>query len=123
MHFFRRERTLIAPTQQVRGPESAKREYRPGAIKFQAVLRPNFCAPEISTGCGVLFHSCMLQQDDMVNTLRLLPGTVLRVFRARRALLLENLALRQQLVALRRRPRGPHAVRTWEGNTGRENSV
>jgi len=76
VHFFRRERTLIAPTQQVRGPESAKREYRPGAIKFQAVLRPNFCPPEISTGCGVLFHSCMLQQDDMVNTLRLLPGTV-----------------------------------------------
>jgi hypothetical protein len=39
----------------------------------------------------------------MVNTLRLLLDTVLRVFRARRALLLENLALRQQLVALRRR--------------------
>jgi hypothetical protein len=39
----------------------------------------------------------------MVSALRLLLGTVLRLFRARRALLLENLALRQQLVALRRR--------------------
>jgi hypothetical protein len=47
--------------------------------------------------------------------LRLPLGTVSRVFRARRALLLENLALRQQLAALRRRPRGPHALRTWEG--------
>lgn len=39
----------------------------------------------------------------MVNMLRVLLGTVLRVFRSRRALFLENLALRQQLVALRRR--------------------
>ena len=39
----------------------------------------------------------------MVNRLRLLVGTVLRVFRARRAVLLENLALRQQIVVLRRR--------------------
>ena len=42
----------------------------------------------------------------MVNLFRLLLGAVLGVFRARRDLLLENLALRQQLAVLkRRRPR------------------
>src|SRR5215470_14802940 len=39
----------------------------------------------------------------MVNLFRLLLGAVLGVFRARRDLLLENLALRQQLAALKRR--------------------
>jgi putative transposase len=39
----------------------------------------------------------------MVNIFGLLLGTILRVFHARRALLLENLALRQQLAALKRR--------------------
>ena len=42
----------------------------------------------------------------MMKIFGLLLGTILRLFHARRALLLENLALRQQLVALkRRRPR------------------
>lgn len=42
----------------------------------------------------------------MVNMFRLLLGAVLGVFRAHRALLLENLALRQQLAALKQsRPR------------------
>jgi putative transposase len=42
----------------------------------------------------------------MTDTFRLLLGTVFCLFRARRSLLLENLALRQQLAALkRRRPR------------------
>ena len=39
----------------------------------------------------------------MVNLFRLLLGAVWRVFRTRRDLLLENLALRQQLAALKRR--------------------
>ena len=47
----------------------------------------------------------------MIDTLRLLLGTSLRLFCARRSLLLENLALRQQLGALkRRRPRPRLAV-------------
>ena len=42
----------------------------------------------------------------MTDTFRLLVGTILCLFRARRSLLLENLAFRQQLAALkRRRPR------------------
>jgi putative transposase len=42
----------------------------------------------------------------MTDIFKLLFGTILCLFRARRSLLLENLALRQQLVALkRRRPR------------------
>jgi len=42
----------------------------------------------------------------MIDTLVLLAGAILRLFQCRRRLLLENLALRQQLVALkRRRPR------------------
>jgi putative transposase len=42
----------------------------------------------------------------MLNTVWLPAGAILRLFRARRSLLLENFALRQQLVALkRRRPR------------------
>jgi hypothetical protein len=39
----------------------------------------------------------------MMETLGLLVGTILHLFRARRDLLLENLALRQQLAALKRR--------------------
>jgi putative transposase len=39
----------------------------------------------------------------MMETLGLLLGTILHLFRARRDLLLENLALRQQLAALKRR--------------------
>jgi len=47
----------------------------------------------------------------MTDTFRLLLGTFLCLFRTRRSLLLENLALRQQLVALnRRRPRPRLAV-------------
>src|SRR5437879_13273485 len=42
----------------------------------------------------------------MTDTFRVLLGTILCLFRARRSLLLENLVLRQQLAALkRRRPR------------------
>src|SRR6266550_3778620 len=42
----------------------------------------------------------------MTDTFRLLLGTILCLFRARRSLLLENLAFRQKLAALkRRRPR------------------
>src|ERR1700686_5801307 len=42
----------------------------------------------------------------MIDTLVLLAGAILRLFQCRRRLLLKNLALRQQLVALkRRRPR------------------
>ena len=42
----------------------------------------------------------------MIDAIGLLIGVILRLFRARRTLLLENLALRQQLAALkRRRPR------------------
>jgi putative transposase len=43
----------------------------------------------------------------MTDTFRLLLGTVFCLFRARRSLLLENLALRQQLAALKRRRRRP----------------
>ena len=39
----------------------------------------------------------------MADTSRLLFGTILRLFCARRSLLLENLVLRQQLAALKRR--------------------
>jgi hypothetical protein len=39
----------------------------------------------------------------MTDTLGLLAGAILRLFRARRGLLLENFALRQQLAALKRR--------------------
>lgn len=39
----------------------------------------------------------------MIETVELLMGAILRLFRARRRLLLENLALRQQLAALKRR--------------------
>ena len=47
----------------------------------------------------------------MVDAIRLLVGVILRLFRTRRTLLLENLALRQQLVALKRkRPRPTVAV-------------
>src|SRR6267378_2356301 len=43
----------------------------------------------------------------MTDTFRLLLGTILCLFRARRSLLLENLALRQQLAALKRRDARP----------------
>ncbi|PYU27931.1 MAG: hypothetical protein DMG32_04410 [Acidobacteria bacterium] len=39
----------------------------------------------------------------MIDAIRLLAGAILRLFRARRRLLLENLALRQQLAALKKR--------------------
>jgi len=39
----------------------------------------------------------------MTEIFGLLFGTILRLFRTRRTLLLENLALRQQLVAVKRR--------------------
>ena len=39
----------------------------------------------------------------MIDAMGLLFGAILRLFRARRSLLLENLALRQQLAALKRR--------------------
>src|ERR1700726_1266254 len=39
----------------------------------------------------------------MINALLLLAGVILRLFRSRCSLLLENLALRQQLAALKRR--------------------
>jgi hypothetical protein len=39
----------------------------------------------------------------MITTFRLLAGVIVRLFRARRRLLLENLVLRQQLAALKRR--------------------
>jgi hypothetical protein len=43
----------------------------------------------------------------MIDGIHLLAGSLLRLFRTRRTLLLENLALRQQLVALRRRHSRP----------------
>ena len=44
----------------------------------------------------------------MTDAIGLLVGAILRLFRARRTLLLENLALRQQLAALKRKhPRVP----------------
>jgi putative transposase len=43
----------------------------------------------------------------MTDTFRLLIGKILRLFRAHRSLLIENLALRQQLAALKRRRRRP----------------
>src|SRR5260370_38222381 len=43
----------------------------------------------------------------MTDPFRLLLGTILCLFRARRSLLLENLAFRQQLAALKRRRPGP----------------
>src|SRR6266853_4027761 len=47
----------------------------------------------------------------MMSTILLLAGALLRLFRARRSLLIENLALRQQLVTLkRRRPRPRLAI-------------
>jgi putative transposase len=46
----------------------------------------------------------------MIDTIWLLAGTVLRSFRARRSLLLENLVLRQQLVTLKRRRPRPRLV-------------
>src|SRR5437879_2893701 len=39
----------------------------------------------------------------MIEVIGLLAGAILRLFRTRRTLLLENLALRQQLAALKRR--------------------
>ena len=39
----------------------------------------------------------------MVDIIRLLVGAILRLFRTRRSLLLENLALRQQLAVLKRK--------------------
>src|SRR5437660_9843019 len=39
----------------------------------------------------------------MIDVMELFVGVILRLFRARRNLLLENLALRQQLAALKRR--------------------
>jgi len=41
----------------------------------------------------------------MTDAIALLVGTILRLFRAGRTLLVENLALRQQLTALKRRHR------------------
>jgi hypothetical protein len=43
----------------------------------------------------------------MIDTFGLLLGTILRLFRGRLSLLLENLVLRQQLVTLKRRRRKP----------------
>jgi hypothetical protein len=43
----------------------------------------------------------------MMNLFALLLGAIWRVFRARRELLLENLALRQQFAALKRKHPGP----------------
>ena len=43
----------------------------------------------------------------MINALGLLAGVILRLFRARRTLLIENLALRQQLAALKRKQSRP----------------
>src|SRR5258705_6339108 len=43
----------------------------------------------------------------MIDAIGLLIGVILRLFRARRTLLLENLALRQQLAALKRQRPGP----------------
>jgi hypothetical protein len=43
----------------------------------------------------------------LIGTLVLLVGAILRLFRSRRSLLLENLALRQQLEALKRRRSRP----------------
>ena len=62
----------------------------------------------------------------MTTTLRFLIAILLRVLRARRSLLLENLALRQQLVALKRKHHSPRlavfdkmfwilARRLWSG--------
>ena len=62
----------------------------------------------------------------MTDTIGLLAGAILRLFRARRGLLLENLALRQQLAALKRRHPKPRltlldklfwvvARRVWSG--------
>src|ERR1700686_5233003 len=46
----------------------------------------------------------------MIDTIWLLVGAMLRSFRARRSLLLENLVLRQQRVALKRRRPRPRLV-------------
>jgi putative transposase len=46
----------------------------------------------------------------MIDTIWLLAGAMLRSFRARRSLLLENLVLRQQLVTLKRRRPRPRLV-------------
>src|SRR6266852_5404863 len=46
----------------------------------------------------------------MTDTFRLLFDTILRLFHARRSLLLENLALRQQLAALKRRRPRPRLI-------------
>jgi hypothetical protein len=43
----------------------------------------------------------------MIDAIGLLVGAILRFFRSRRRLLLENLALRQQLAALKRRNTRP----------------
>jgi hypothetical protein len=46
----------------------------------------------------------------MIDTFVLLVGAILRLFQGRRGLLLENLALRQQLAALKRRRPRPRLV-------------
>src|ERR1700730_1288905 len=46
----------------------------------------------------------------MIDTVVLLAGAILRLFQCRRRLLLENLVLRQQLVALKRRRPRPRLV-------------
>jgi hypothetical protein len=43
----------------------------------------------------------------MLQILRLVLGTITRLFSTRRSLVLENLALRQQLVVFKRRHRKP----------------
>src|SRR5215469_185781 len=50
----------------------------------------------------------------MMNLFALLLGAIWRVFRARRELLLENLALRQQLAALKRRYPRPRLTVFWK---------
>jgi hypothetical protein len=67
----------------------------------------------ISVGCDynrlrpVMLFCDLLQGEPMLRLLRLFLGLLLRCFDSRRDLLLENLALRQQLSVFQQRKRRP----------------
>ena len=77
-----------------------------GSISFAACRSPKFCRLQLQHDTALHSTIKLRQQSRMRDTFRLLFGTLSCFFRARRSLLLQNLALRQQLVVLKRwRPR------------------
>src|SRR6202521_1391759 len=67
---------------------------------------PKLCPCAFSTAWIIAIHRPTAIRAPMFSIIAVLTGTMLRVFRTRRNLLLENLVLRQQLTVLKRkRPR------------------